>query len=625
MVNAVPSTATPAVNDGDVQAIAKVGTTIVIGGNFTRVNGLVRNRMAAFAAGTGALSSFAPSVNGEVKAVIPGPDNNSVYIGGNFTQVGSTPAQDLALVNLTTGAVVTSWHPPSFDFGFVNDLVKRGDRVYVAGTFSKANGVAHSGLVALGGTTGAVDPFMNVQLRLRHNDSGSGAQGWIGPWDLDVTADGRQMVVIGNFKTADNLPRDQVVQIDLTGTRAVVRPDWATQRYSPYCFNFAFDSYVRGVSYSPDGSYFVVAATGGGVGGTLCDAVARFETAATGTAIQPTWVDETGGDTVWGVTVTDNVIYVGGHQRWANNPNGVDRAQPGAVPRPGLMALEPISGRPLKWNPGRNPPGKAVYAALATSEGLYIGSNTDWIGNRRYNRPKITLFPYAGGGTLAPTTTGTLPGTVYVGGTSTGTTDQLAKVSLTTAGGSGRQVIGAGGVPWGSTRGAFMVGNTVFFGRTDGFLYRMTFDGTTFGAQTKVDPYHDPAWATVSDNLGGTFNGASPTLYGQLINVTGMAYSDGKLYYTLAGDATLRWRWFSPDSGIVDERTNNVSSSVSFADAGGMFVSAGRLYYVTRSNGNLNSIAFTGGAVTGTATLVSGPGKDAIDWRNRSLFLNNAG
>ena len=64
-------------------------------------------------------STATPAVNGVVKAVIPGPDDNSVYIGGDFTQVGSTPAQDLALVNLTTGAVVTSWHPPTFNFGFV--------------------------------------------------------------------------------------------------------------------------------------------------------------------------------------------------------------------------------------------------------------------------------------------------------------------------------------------------------------------------------------------------------------------------------------------------------------------------------------------------------------------------
>jgi hypothetical protein len=335
-------------------------------------------------------------------------------------------------------------------------------------------------------------------------------------------------------------------------------------------------------------------------------------------------VDETGGDTTWGVSVTDNVVYVGGHQRWANNPLGVDAARPGAVPRPGLMALDPISGRPLKWNPGRNPPGKAVYAVLATADGLYIGSDTLWIGNRQYKRPRIAFFPYAGGGTLASTTAGSLPGTVYVGGSdSTTTADQLRTVAVTTTAASSPQLVTGSGVAWGQTRGAFMVGNTVFFGKSDSNLYRMTFDGTTFGAQTKIDPYHDPAWMNVSNNLGGTYNGATPTLYGQLPNVTGMTYVGGKLYYTLARDATLRWRWFSPDSGIVDERTNTMSSSVSFSDANGMFVFGDRLYYVTASNGNLWSISFSSGVVSGSATLVSGPTNDGINWRNRSLFLYN--
>src|SRR6476619_3868163 len=62
MVNAVPSTRTPAVNNGDVRAIAKVGSTMVIGGNFTQVNGLTRNHVAAFNQATGALSTtFNPS------------------------------------------------------------------------------------------------------------------------------------------------------------------------------------------------------------------------------------------------------------------------------------------------------------------------------------------------------------------------------------------------------------------------------------------------------------------------------------------------------------------------------------------------------------------------------------
>ncbi len=114
---------------------------------------------------------------------------------------------------------------------------------------------------------------------------------------------------------------------------------------------------------------------------------------------------------MWGVAITDTAVYVGGHQRWNNNPYGRDYAGPGAVPRPGLVALDPVSGRPLQWNPGRNPPGKAVYALLATSEGLWVGSNTDYIGNFKYMRQKIAFFPYAGGAHARGDQRGALPGT----------------------------------------------------------------------------------------------------------------------------------------------------------------------------------------------------------------------
>src|SRR5207247_1385240 len=157
--------------------------------------------------------------------------------------------------------------------------------------------------------------------------------------------------------------RDQVAMLDLSGSSAALA-SWSTTRYSPYCFNWAFDGYVRGVSFAPDGSFFVINATGGGNPGSLCDSTARFETNPNAANAQPTWVDETGGDTVWGVTVTNTAVFIGGHNRWNNNPLGVDLAQPGAVPRPGIAALDPASGRPFRWNPGKNPLGTATYALL---------------------------------------------------------------------------------------------------------------------------------------------------------------------------------------------------------------------------------------------------------------------
>ena len=73
---------------------------------------------------------------------------------------------------------------------------------------------------------------MNVQMTGHHNSTGTGAQGPVGPWGIDVTADGSKLVVIGNFKFADGLLRDQVALIDLTGRQRSRANLWNTTRYS---------------------------------------------------------------------------------------------------------------------------------------------------------------------------------------------------------------------------------------------------------------------------------------------------------------------------------------------------------------------------------------------------------
>jgi PKD repeat protein len=618
--SAVPSASTPSVDDGRVFAIAEIGNTIVMGGTFTSIGGTPRQSVATFYKSTGALvPGFNPTVDGEVDAVIAGPTPNTVYIGGTFKKVNGVNAKALALLNISDGSLVPSFRPPVFTNGGVNDLVLRSNELYVAGVFTAAGTDQRLGLASLNATTGALDPFLTVALTGHHNDTGSGAQSSVGGYDMDVTADGKTMVVTGNFKLADGQLRNQVALIDLSGPTAVLSP-WSTSGYAPLCSNFAFDHYVRGVSFSQDGSFFVVSATGGPHAGTLCDAISRFETTNTPSS-SATWVDESGGDTLWGITVTANAVYTGGHIRWMNNPKGGDSARAGAVPRPGMAALDVKTGRPYAWNPGHVPLGVSSFAFLATSDGVWMGYDEDYIGNRQYKRPKIAFFPYAGGYTPASTAINDLPGHLFLGGTATGTGNGLKSVAFDGATASSATV-DSQGIDFANWRGAFMVGNSVYYGYTDNFLYSRTFDGTTFGPAVKVDPYNDPVWSDVIPYDGSpSLRGVVPTWYSQLRNVTGMTYYQGRVYYTLSGDSHLYSKWFLPDTSVIDETTRTQSSSINFNQADGMFVSGGFLYYSSKTDSSLRKVAFSDGNVSGSATLVSGPTRDGVNWSNRAMFL----
>ena len=98
VASAVPATFTPNIVDGAVESMVQVGSLMVVGGSFTRVTPtagagsgttVTRNYLFAFNASTGALdTSFVPSLNGEVDAIVPTADGTGVYVGGMFTTAG---------------------------------------------------------------------------------------------------------------------------------------------------------------------------------------------------------------------------------------------------------------------------------------------------------------------------------------------------------------------------------------------------------------------------------------------------------------------------------------------------------------------------------------------------------
>jgi hypothetical protein len=800
VVTAVPSTATPNIANGTTMAITKVGSRIITGGDFTQVTNqgdstvLSRPYILAFDVTTGLVdTSFLPVLNGQVNALLPGPTDDTVYIGGKFTSVNGVTRRDLALIRTTDGSLVTSFVPPALN-GAVNTLDKSGNRLFAGGIFTTAATIAHGGLVTVDATTGALDPFLNVQLTGHHNYDGTGASAGVGADALRVSPDGTMLAVIGNFKNADGLDRDQFVLVSLTGAAATIA-NYETDTLKAVCSRNAFDSWVRDIDFAPDGSYFVIVGTGGPHAGQACDSAMRFDSNKTGTGITPTWIDFTGGDTLLSVAVTGSAVYVGGHQRWMNNSFGADSAKQGAVARPGLAALDPVSGVPLTWNPGRNPRGSGADVIFADSDGIYVGSDTDYIGNAHYLRGKIAYFPLAGGYTPPAGATATvpghvvlagasvaLPGTLYrvnVGGPLIAATDsgpdwaadntasnpvrtapgtlvtysklivktaaslpagtplelfsderdyatntnpawtfsvpagtqvqvkvfmaqrawdstlsqpiprtfdvlvngavvdagvnpnvdpgyntagmhqytvtssgsvtigynpsvgkaEVSAIEIDSLGGASQvgftnvafdgttataagTIAGPDATPWGSAKGAFLVDNMLYYGLNDGNLYRRTFDGSSFGPASVVNPYSDPYWDGVPTGSGtSVYTGVKSSFYGEITTNTSMFFSGGKLYYTRSGLQGLYWRWFSPDSGIIGPDEFTVAGATGFSTVKGVFFFSGSSLYFSKTDGKLYKMGWTGTAPSGTATAISGPGIDSLNWATAAGFL----
>jgi hypothetical protein len=408
IVSANPADFTPNVKNGSVKAIAQVGNTIVLGGKFTTVTNASgslsysRTNLVAFDAATGVISTtFRPVPNGNVEALAASPDGQSVYVAGAFTSIDGVVANRVARLNVATGAQLSAFAPGRINKS-VSDMKLAGDRLYIGGAFTTVAGQARAAMATLNPTNGALTNALNLPF------TGVNNAGTTNVSKFEVTPDGSRLIAIGNFASVAGQPRSQIAMLDTSGPTATVA-DWSTDRYPNVCAS-VFNTYMRDVDFSPNGDYFIVSTTGAyGGTGTLCDTITRWETGATGGGQNPTWTNFTGGDTTYAVTATGTAVYAGGHMRWVNNPYAGDAPGPGAVPREGIVALDPVTGLPFTWNPGRAR-GVGVFDMLATNQGLWVGSDTGRIGGEP--RQRIALMPLATGNTVAPPTAPTLPGTV---------------------------------------------------------------------------------------------------------------------------------------------------------------------------------------------------------------------
>lgn len=375
---------TPAVRRPIVDAIGQAASTIFLGGRFTRVaqagGGAAVNRshFVAFNANTGAFRQGAvpgytdPVFDNRIWTIATHGD--AVYVGGQFTTVNGVTRRALVKLDADTGAVDTSFNA-GFGGGKVYKLQIWNDMLIVGGTPGRK-------LWALDLDTGARLPYFND---FRISNAIPEAWGGVAIYDFAIKPDGTKLIGVGNFRTVNDESRTRLFVANLGPTRATL-DDWYYPGFAKPCETDQPRrvAYLVGVDFPPVGEHFFLAATGfhsragdlwpdgPNLPHTLCDAVGRFEL---DDDTRPTWINYTGGDSLFAVAATGAAVYVQGHNRWMSNPYGEDSAGPGAVNRRGLAAVDPETGDLLRWNPNK-PAQIGGKAFLVTANGLWVGSDS---------------------------------------------------------------------------------------------------------------------------------------------------------------------------------------------------------------------------------------------------------
>ncbi len=294
--------------DGVAWAQAIVGNTVYVGGSFANArpagaaagtNLTPRSNLLSYNLTTGALiAAFAPSLNGQVKSVVASPDGTRIYVGGSFTRADGVTRNRIAAYSTRTGALITTFDPSVI--GTVNSITATNDTVYAGGTFSAVNGVTRARLAAVSAANGAL-------------------LGWAPTADAGVNAvlltpDDSHVIVGGAFANINGTSARGLASLDATNGAPVA---------------FAANQVVQ--DYGSGAAILSLSTDGKAVYGTgyVYGSPGNFEgtfSADPGTgAIN--WLEDCHGDT-YGAFSSGSQVYVVSHEHYCGNIGGFQDTNP---------------------------------------------------------------------------------------------------------------------------------------------------------------------------------------------------------------------------------------------------------------------------------------------------------
>jgi hypothetical protein len=330
--------------NGTVNAVARSGDTVYVGGSFTQVGPpggpfVARQNLAAFNALTGEATSFNPGVDGEVLAMAA--SDTVVYVGGDFMNIGGAARQRIAAFTGSTGAL-TGWNPQS-------------DNTVRALAFHPPQPWAPQGVVYVGGDFGVIGG-QNRPFLASLEPSNGGGTGFnpqpLGGAVLGLGLDDESVFVGGAFTSVGSLGGPRLVALDHEDEG----DPWSNWRPEP------------------NGPVYAIATTStavyvGGSFSSIGDTPQpRSNVAALQTGLPPNVGDplpwNPGADApVRALATNRGTIYLGG-----------DFSTIAGVARRGLAALDG-AGNLSAWDPSITGASSSVLALSSKADTLYVGGS----------------------------------------------------------------------------------------------------------------------------------------------------------------------------------------------------------------------------------------------------------
>lgn len=321
--------------NGIVWDQAVVGNVVYAAGKFTSArpagaaagtNETPRSNLLAYDITTGNLiTSFAPSINAQVRQVEASPDGTRLYIVGDFTTVNGQTRNRVAAFDLPSGTLST-FNPNSN--GVTSGVAATNDTVYLTGTFGRMSGNDRAGAAAVT-RAGALLPWAPVL---------EGRQGRV----VVVSPDGTKVVLGGNFQTLNGSSNPGYGLAMVSAADASLLPFQTNNVIR----NAGLDASIMSLKSDGAGSFYgtgYVFGDGGNLEGSFRSSW------ATGDLI---WVNDCHGDE-YDVQPMGDAVYAAGHPHYCGSlEDGFPQSDPWTFYRGIAVTNEPARITPSGLNNG---------------------------------------------------------------------------------------------------------------------------------------------------------------------------------------------------------------------------------------------------------------------------------